>query len=135
MIGITLTTDQIRNAPAQVRQWIEHEVIASLGLAADAPATAEHPQAAHLVGCTTEDAAAVLAQIKGMMPAFTSSSLNRIISVSDRSLGMTPASLSLLALIRTITFIGISSGIWHRILQPPMITSIRKRRDRQVTGE
>ena len=70
MIGITLTTDQIRNAPAEVRQWIEHEVIASLGLAADAPAVAEHPQAAHLVGCTTEDAAAVLAQIKGMMPAF-----------------------------------------------------------------
>ena len=30
MIGITLTTDQIRNAPAQVRQWIEHEVIAAL---------------------------------------------------------------------------------------------------------
>jgi hypothetical protein len=70
MIGITLTTDQIRNAPAPVRQWIEHEVIAALGLAADAPAAAEHPQAAHLVGCTTEDAAAVLAQIRGMMPAF-----------------------------------------------------------------
>ena len=31
MIGITLTTDQIRNAPAEVRQWIEHEVIASSG--------------------------------------------------------------------------------------------------------
>ena len=70
MIGITLSTDQIRNAPAQVRQWIEHEVIASLGLAADAPAAAEHPHEAHLVGCTTEDAAAVLAQVKGMMPAF-----------------------------------------------------------------
>ena len=70
MIGITLTTDQIRNAPAPVRQWIEHEVIASLGLAADAPPPAEHPQAAHLVGCTTEEAAAVLAQIKGMVPAF-----------------------------------------------------------------
>ena len=40
MIGITLTTDQIRSAPQEVRQWIEHEVIASLGLAADAPATA-----------------------------------------------------------------------------------------------
>jgi hypothetical protein len=70
MIGITLTTDQIRNAPAQVRQWIEHEVIASLGLAADAPAPAEHPHEAHLVACTTEDAAAVLAQVKDMMPAF-----------------------------------------------------------------
>ena len=70
MIGITLTTDQIRNAPAPVRQWIEHQVMASLGLAADAPAPAEHPQAAHLVACSTEDAAAVLAQIKGMVPAF-----------------------------------------------------------------
>jgi hypothetical protein len=70
MIGITLTTDQIRNAPAPVRQWIEHEVIAALGLAADAPTPAEHPQAAHLVACTTEEAAAVLAQIQGMVPAF-----------------------------------------------------------------
>jgi hypothetical protein len=70
MIGITLTTDQIRKAPAQVRQWIEHEVIASLGLAADTPAASVHPQAAHLVPCTTEDAAAVLAQMEGMMPAF-----------------------------------------------------------------
>ena len=70
MIGITLTTDQIRSAPAAVRQWIEHEVIASLGLAADAPPATAHPQASHLVACTTEDAGAVLAQIKGMMPAF-----------------------------------------------------------------
>ena len=69
MIGITLTTDQIRNAPMPVRQWIEQQVIASLGLATEAPA-AEHPQAAHLVGCTTEEAAAVLAEIKGLMPAF-----------------------------------------------------------------
>ena len=70
MIGITLTTDQIRNAPAQVRQWIEHEVIAALGLAADAPPAVEHPQGAHLVACTAEDAAAVLAEIKALMPAF-----------------------------------------------------------------
>jgi hypothetical protein len=69
MIGITLTTDQIRNAPTPVRQWIEQQVIASLGLATEAPA-AEHPQATHLVGCTTEEAAAVLAEIKGLMPAF-----------------------------------------------------------------
>ena len=46
MIGITLTTDQIRNAPPQVRQWIEHEVIAALGLAADAPPAAEPNQGA-----------------------------------------------------------------------------------------
>lgn len=69
MIGITLTTDQIRNAPTPVRQWIEQQVIGSLGLAANTPA-AEHPQAAHLVGCTTDEASAVLAEIKGLMPAF-----------------------------------------------------------------
>ena len=70
MIGITLTTDQIRNAPPHVRQWIEHEVLAALGLAADTPTPVDHPQAAHLVACSAEDAATVLAQIKGMVPAF-----------------------------------------------------------------
>ena len=69
-IGITLTTDQIRNAPPQVRQWIEHEVIASLGLAADAPPAAEHGQGAHLASCNADEAAAVLAQIQGLVPAF-----------------------------------------------------------------
>lgn len=70
MIGITLTTDQIRNAPAEVRRWIEHEVIASLGIAADAPpSTALPTQSAHLVGCSAEEAAAVLSQIQSMLPA------------------------------------------------------------------
>lgn len=68
MIGITLTTDQIRNAPPQVRQWIEHEVIAALGLAEAMPA-AEPPQGAHLIACNAEDVAAVLTQIQGLLPA------------------------------------------------------------------
>ena len=55
MIGITLTTDQIRNAPAEVRRWIEHEVIASLGIAADAPAVPSPTQNAHLVGARFPD--------------------------------------------------------------------------------
>ena len=37
MIGITLSADQIRSAPPEVRRWIEHEVIAALGVAAAAP--------------------------------------------------------------------------------------------------
>ena len=71
MIGITLTTDQIRNAPPEVRRWIEHEVIASLGIAADAPATPSPTptQTAHLVACSAEEAAGILTQIQGMMPA------------------------------------------------------------------
>ena len=69
MIGIILTTDQIRNAPAEVRRWIEHEVIASLGLAADVPVTASAPQTAHLIALSAEEAAAVLLQIENVMPA------------------------------------------------------------------
>ncbi|MGO8910557.1 MAG: hypothetical protein ACLQDM_14730 [Bradyrhizobium sp.] len=71
MIGITLTTDQIRNAPPEVRRWIEHEVIASLGIAADAPATPSPTpaQTTHLVACNAEEAAGILTQIQGMMPA------------------------------------------------------------------
>ena len=68
MIGITLTSDQIRTAPADVRQWIEHQVIASLGLSSEAPA-AEQPHARHLVACSTEEAAAVLPQIQNLLPA------------------------------------------------------------------
>ena len=69
MIGITLTTEQIRNAPPDVRRWIEHEVIASLGLAADAPVKTAPPQAAHLVAASVEEAASVLSHIQGLMPA------------------------------------------------------------------
>jgi len=69
MTGITLTAEQIRNAPPEVRRWIEHEVMTSLGLAADAPVTAQPVQAAHLVACSVEQAARVLAQIEGVLPA------------------------------------------------------------------
>jgi hypothetical protein len=68
MIGITLTNEQIRNAPAPVRQWIEQQVIASLGLSPQAP-VAPPPQAAHLVACTEEEAAALLTEIQGVAPA------------------------------------------------------------------
>ena len=68
MTGITLTTEQIRNAPAAVRQWIEQEVITSLGLSPRAPATIP-PQAAHLVACSVEDVAGVLEHIRGVLPA------------------------------------------------------------------
>jgi hypothetical protein len=64
MIGITLTSEQIRSAPKEVRQWIEHEVIAGLGAAAVAPA-----QTAHVVSCAVEEAADVLAQIRSIVPA------------------------------------------------------------------
>ncbi len=69
MIGITLTADQIRSAPREVRRWIEHEVLAGLGLSAETAAPAAPPQAAHLVACSEEEATAVLAQIQTVLPA------------------------------------------------------------------
>ena len=69
MIGITLTADQIRGAPREVRRWIEHEVLAGLGLAAGTAApAAPPPQAAHLVACSEEEATAVLAQVQSVLP-------------------------------------------------------------------
>ncbi len=42
MIGITLSSEQIRTAPAEVRRWIEREVMTSLGLQT-APADTRPP--------------------------------------------------------------------------------------------
>lgn len=71
MIGITLTIDQIRNAPPPVRQWIEKEVTAALGLGLSElkAAPTPPPQGAHLVACSAEDAEAILARIKDVLPA------------------------------------------------------------------
>lgn len=70
MIGITLSTDQIRSAPPEVRRWIEHQVLSGLGLGPEAPPTPTLPaQSAHLVACSVEDAAKVLAQIQSALPA------------------------------------------------------------------
>lgn len=68
MTGITLTAEQIRNAPAPVRQWIEQEVTNSLGLAPRTPAAAP-AQAAHLIACSVDDMAGVLGHIRGTFPA------------------------------------------------------------------
>ncbi len=68
MTGITLTAEQIRNAPAAVRQWIEQEVVSALGLSPRAPVTIP-PQASHLVACSVEDVAGVLEHVRGVLPA------------------------------------------------------------------
>lgn len=68
MIGITLTSDQIRNAPPSVRQWIEQQVLSSLGPGEEFRPSPP-PQAAHLVACSPEEAAAILRQIEDQLPA------------------------------------------------------------------
>ncbi|HTI83578.1 MAG TPA: hypothetical protein VL614_24245 [Acetobacteraceae bacterium] len=63
MAGITLSADEIKAAPPEVRRWLEHEVLRALGLAPAAPA-APHP----LVGCNPEEARDLLALIQRMPP-------------------------------------------------------------------
>ncbi|MDQ0391145.1 hypothetical protein [Labrys monachus] len=66
MVGITLTPEQIRSSPPEVRQWLEREIALSLGLPSAAEAV---PQAArHLVACTVDEAGAIYMAIRGMLP-------------------------------------------------------------------
>ncbi len=67
MVGITLSSEQIRNAPADVRRWIEREVMTSLGQ--QAISTDNKPHGEHLAACSEAEAAAVLSQIQGVLPA------------------------------------------------------------------
>lgn len=67
MIGITLSSEQIRTAPAEVRQWIEHEVAKSLGLQ---PQTVEsRSPAEQLAICSHHELAAMLSLVQGVFPA------------------------------------------------------------------
>ena len=64
MVGITLLPEQIRTAPSEVRKWLEHELLVSLGVQPPAAQSA----APHLVACGVEEAAQVLSLIQGMIP-------------------------------------------------------------------
>jgi hypothetical protein len=65
MVGITLSPEQIRRAPVEVRRWLQSEVAASLsGDAEPAPAGA----LAHLATCSPEEAAAIYNDIRGALP-------------------------------------------------------------------
>jgi hypothetical protein len=66
MVGITLSPEQIQQAPPEVRRWIEQQVAGALGLSRPAPVV-EAP-ARHLVGCDLEQARAILSLISGMLP-------------------------------------------------------------------
>lgn len=65
MVGITLTAEQIRAAPPEVRHWIEHEMAA---LFATPPAQEAHAAQPHLAQCTNGEAQAILEQIEDLLP-------------------------------------------------------------------
>ncbi len=67
MTGITLSAEQVRRAPAEVRRWIEHEVATSLGF--QVQATDSQRQIPQLAGCRHDELAAMLSLIQGVFPA------------------------------------------------------------------
>lgn len=69
MIGITLSSEQIRNAPADVRRWIEREILTSMGQQPPAPENDSQTHTVHLAACSEQDATAILSQIQGVLPA------------------------------------------------------------------
>lgn len=68
MIGITLSSERIRTAPAEVQRWIEHEVMTSLGQQA-LSADGGKPHDEHLATCSAEEVAEILSQVQGVLPA------------------------------------------------------------------
>ncbi|MBB5752914.1 hypothetical protein [Prosthecomicrobium pneumaticum] len=72
MVGITLSPEQIRAAPPDVRQWLEHEIAATLGLApAQAPAAPPEAARDHLVALDPAAAAALYESIGAALPLAT----------------------------------------------------------------
>lgn len=71
MIGITLTADQICNAPIEVRRWIEHEVVTSLRLAPQAQAAPRELRSSHPAICTEDEMAAIFGRLRGMPVALS----------------------------------------------------------------
>ncbi|HMK87927.1 MAG TPA: hypothetical protein VK437_18320 [Steroidobacteraceae bacterium] len=67
MTSITLTSEQIRRAPLEVRRWIEHELATSLGF--QVQTTASQRQIPQIAGCSRDELAAVLSLIQGLFPA------------------------------------------------------------------
>jgi hypothetical protein len=66
MVGITLSPEQIRVAPPEVRRWLEKEIAASFNSQAE-PQVME-VGSKHLVRCSPEEAVAIFASIRGMLP-------------------------------------------------------------------
>jgi hypothetical protein len=59
MIGITLSAEQVRAAPPEVRRWIEHEISVAFGAAVPGQPQAED-LATRLMGCNADEAAQML---------------------------------------------------------------------------
>ena len=66
MIGITLSPEQIRAAPPEVRRWLQREIAGSLDFQPEREGA--KPDAEHLVICGAEEVAAIYSAIRGILP-------------------------------------------------------------------
>ena len=64
MPGITLSADEIKTAPPEVRHWLEQEITRAFSVQpTQAPVTAPP-----LVGCNVKEARDILSLVQGMLP-------------------------------------------------------------------
>jgi hypothetical protein len=66
MVGITLSPDEIRSAPPEVRRWLERGIATALDRQRE-PAGAQDG-AEHLVACSQDEAAAIYASVRSVLP-------------------------------------------------------------------
>jgi hypothetical protein len=67
MVGIVISEEQLRRAPADVRAWLQQEIANAWGGAPPVP----QPPTSHLAGCTLAEAGAILSLIEGFLPVVT----------------------------------------------------------------
>ncbi|MET3649161.1 hypothetical protein [Phyllobacterium ifriqiyense] len=65
MVGITLSSEQIKSAPTEVRIWLEHEIAVSLGPDTGPSSLRDLQQ---LVSCSAKEAETLYATVQGMFP-------------------------------------------------------------------
>jgi hypothetical protein len=66
MIGITLSPEQIGQAPPEVRRWLEQQIVGVLNASRGKPAM--QPPERHLVGCDLATARGILSLINDILP-------------------------------------------------------------------
>jgi hypothetical protein len=67
MAGLTLSVEEIRGAPPDVRRWLEQEVVRALGMHPlhERPTQPAPPP---LIGCNVEEARDMLSLVQGVLP-------------------------------------------------------------------
>ena len=102
MIGIALSPEQIRSAPQEVRRWLEEELVASLGLRV--PGVEDLPSSGEVVAVNLDEARAILASIRGMLPV-----VNVFFELRRKGEAPRPQGLIVLSLAKILTHTGLNA--------------------------